>query len=907
MVDVVIDFLLENLKEILSCSHDFVLEGKDAIKSLYDDLKSITTFLKDPQILTVDLQVMVERFQQMAYAMLDLMDSSAIIAINKKKENRPMPHSSLPRKKKHDVLRVFNPSDSKLLVDFKKEVSSIKKALMDDIDNTKLDNLRLGSGTTTPYASGYQIGGTGSSVYDKDIFVGFEQQEATVKDRLVGVLKKRQIISIVGMGGIGKTTLAKRLYDDSYITYHFHVRGWTCVSQNYQKKDLLLSILESVVDNEDQLHGACENKLAEKLYKCLYGRRYLIVVDDIWDVKAWEDLIRCFPDDNNGSRIMITTRLEKVAMEIAKPEVPPHFMSFLSQDESWDLLQKRVFKRRDECPLELVDLGQQIAAKCHGLALAIVIVGGILEKIERKKERWTEVSERLSSYITTDDAEQQLMAILGQSYDHLPSHLKPCFVYFGAFPEDYEIVVWRLILLWIAEGFVVETGDRSLTYVAEEYLKDLVGRSLVVVSKRSSRKGVKSCRMHDMLRAFCLEKAKEMKFEFRQQIDWYGRVASPATPPILEGPPLCFHSHGYHDGEPCFPHLRSTLSSPISYIYKLLRVLNLWAVYLDTFPEEIFKLFHLRFLEIRVRHLDSLPSEISNLWNLEVLIINKENWGRVCIPRSFWSLVKLRHLSISEEIEFEPPSASHGYPPLLESLQCISALPASKSRMDIKPFFKRTPNLKRVVFYRGPRETKQIILPSLANLIQLDSFKLIDNSYGQPHLIIPRTSSFPQNLKKIALSGGQAEWKEMSKLGKLPNLEILKLRRNSFSGPLWETNDGEFSRLKYLKLSFMDLERWICSTSIHFPNLQQLLIERCQALLEIPSSLGDVATLETIEVSWSSHSVSDSALKIQKEQQNDGNDGLKVLVSNRIGEDDGTGILKSFLEDERRMRQNQSS
>ncbi|KAI3734132.1 hypothetical protein L6452_13595 [Arctium lappa] len=269
------------------------------------------------------------------------------------------------------------------------------------------------------------------------------------------------------------------------------------------------------------------------------------------------------------------------------------------------------------------------------------------------------------------------------------------------------------------------------------------------------------------------------------------------------------------------------------------------------------------------------------------------------MPRSFWSLAKLTRLSISDGIEFEQPSASHGYPPSLESLQSISALPVSQSRMEIKSFFKRIPNLKRVVFYRGPQERKRIILPSLANLIQLDSFKLVDNSFGHPHLIIPRTTSFPQNLKKITLSGGQAEWKEMSKLGKLPNLEILKLRRNSFSGPLWETSDGEFSRLKYLKLSFLDLERWICSTSIHFPKLEQLLIEKSEALLEIPSSLGDVATLELIEVSWSSQSVSDSASKIQEEQQNEGNDGLKVVISNPIGEDDGIGMLKSFLEDER--------
>ncbi|KAI3736452.1 hypothetical protein L6452_15993 [Arctium lappa] len=173
MDDIVVDFLLESLKEILSCTHDFVLEGKDAIKSLYDDLKSITTFLKNPHILTLNHQEMVEHFQQTACAMLDL--------------NR------LFWNHRHWQKEIKSSFATLPILAQKKEsrLSSIKKTLMDDIDNnTKLDGLQLGSGTPPPYASGYQIEG-GSSVYDdEDIFVGFEQEEATVKDRLVGELKK---------------------------------------------------------------------------------------------------------------------------------------------------------------------------------------------------------------------------------------------------------------------------------------------------------------------------------------------------------------------------------------------------------------------------------------------------------------------------------------------------------------------------------------------------------------------------------------------------------------------------------------------------------------------------------------------------------------------------------------------
>lgn len=258
--------------------------------------------------------------------------------------------------------------------------------------------------------------------------------------------------------------------------------------------------------------------------------------------------------------------------------------------------------------------------------------------------------------------------------------------------------------------------------------------------------------------------------------------------------------------------------------------------------------------------------------------------------------MKLRHLRISEEIKLQKPCANHGYPSALNSLQSLSALPFFQPSEDTEFVLARTPNLRKVAFYRGPNEGETFSLPNLSYLSHVDTLKMIDNSvWGASQLSIPQPSSFPPNLKKLTLSGGHADWKEISKLGKLPNLEVLKLRRNFFSGLSWKTSDGEFLQLKYLKLSSMDLQKWIASAG-HFPSLQQLVLHGCMVLEEIPSCLGDIPTLQIIEISWSSQSASNSVLRIHEEQRDNGNDELKVSVyhpneddENNASEDDSEG------------------
>ncbi|KAL7181042.1 hypothetical protein ACSBR1_039991 [Camellia fascicularis] len=230
------------------------------------------------------------------------------------------------------------------------------------------------------------------TMVDEEITAGFDDEALTIKELLAGGKKQLQMISIVGMPGLGKTTLATKLYNDPCITHYFHIRAWTYASQLPRKTDMLLDILCSInVIFTDEIKNMTNEKLGEKLYKQLKGKRYLIVIDDLWDIGAWVHLKTYFPNDNNGSRVMFTSRLKELSMH-ASPNCHPHCLRFLTEEESWELLQRKVFQN-ESFPPELIGIGKQIMKKCEGLPLAIVVIAGLLTKDNKAQELWKQVAQ----------------------------------------------------------------------------------------------------------------------------------------------------------------------------------------------------------------------------------------------------------------------------------------------------------------------------------------------------------------------------------------------------------------------------------------------------------------------------------------------------------------------------------
>ncbi|KAL2551464.1 Disease resistance protein RPP13 [Forsythia ovata] len=699
----------------------------------------------------------------------------------------------------------------------------------------------------------------------EDIVVGFDNMEIEIAEQLVGGTEQLQIISISGMPGLGKTTLANKVYNNPSVVYHFYERAWCVVSQTYNKKQVLIGILSSMKNIKgEKIVNMDDESLAEDLYKSLKGRRYLIVMDDIWDTKPWDDLKRYFPDDGTQSRILFTTRNKNVGSK-ASPRSVISALPFLSEDECWELLRRKVFQDRN-CPQELVDIGRQIAANCRGLPLAVVVIAGVLANMEKKKHLWQKVARNLSSHISqTPDKSNQILEL---SYKHLPMHLRPCFLYFGAFEEDMEIPVRQLMSLWVAEGYIKKEENKSLEDVALEYLMKLIDRSLVLVAKRRSNGGVKTCKIHDLLREMCLRMAEEKNFlkavtlNDDDPLRFFGQVSIYQQHHCLSID--CFNSYmlslpfGLHVRSLQFSYVHSPIL--ISRSFNVLRVLNFFKNLHDQVVSGIEHLVHLRYLTIQC----TLPA-LESFHRLEFLVVN--NMHKVEITEILLNMLSLRHMQFNGGAYFSEScrrkATNDESFQIDNNLQSISVLSIS-DEIDEK-ILRCSPNLQRLKGRVGSS-----LNYSFNFLNQLESLKA---AYSLSSLI-----SLPLNLKQLTLVNSHISLEQMEIIGKLKYLEVLKLEYVSFEGIQWDTSEGEFPQLKFLKLDQVQIAEWNTSRD-HFPRLERLVLQSCKLLKMIPPSLGDISTLQMIEVYGCTEAIIKSAKKIQEEQEEKGNEELQVIIS----------------------------
>ncbi|PIA42714.1 hypothetical protein AQUCO_02000281v1 [Aquilegia coerulea] len=707
--------------------------------------------------------------------------------------------------------------------------------------------------------------------------VGLNGPRTKLVDYLLEAEKRLGVVAVLGEGGLGKTTLVKKVYDSSNVKDQFTHRAWITVSQTFDATSVLRSLIKQFFPGRDEVEKMEVIDLKQVVKNELQGKRYIVVLDDIWKLDAWKELKLVFPNDGeSGSRIMVTTRSQNMAHICIEDygHVYPH--QHLDSDDSWKLFYRKAFSSQVKNMTSekvLRDRSVKFLKKCNGLPLAIVTIGGLLS-IKQPNE-WDRVYQCLGSLMDgskgafedIDDHLKDLRIVISLSYNDLPYHLKPCFLYLSNFPEDYSIRCSRLLRLWVAAGFVERRPNRDVTMeeIANDYLNELIQRSLVQVDKMDERMRIKSCKIHDHIRDFIIGKARDQNFVeviAKEQEEEFQSSTS-----VSRRPPRHLSISGIQNQLPENKKSGSGIRSlfffdsriiPFSN-FKLLRVLDLEHSNLGVFPSAIVNLLYLRYLSLRRNNIKEVPSLIGNLVYLETL--NLKSTYVKQLPVEILKLTQLRNLSGSYPWIIVPDGIH--VLTTLENLKAINADVEGSSIM-IKGLQKLT-QLRKLSIRWVREEDEMQLFASLGKMKYLLSLKLTSRSRKFQHS--SHLSSLPSSLQKLHIQGGFDElpgWidllenleilkldysrltnDQMDRLGRLPNLVCLAFGYAAFDGEELNFAQGRFPRLKKLVLKTLENLIKIKVEEGAMPCIQSIRFVGCNNL-EVPIGLEHLFTLHRI-------------------------------------------------------------
>ncbi|KAM5554686.1 putative disease resistance RPP13-like protein 1 [Rosa sericea] len=658
-------------------------------------------------------------------------------------------------------------------------------------------------------SAGYRVSQTipSTSLVEDSVYGRDEEKEGFIKlllsDDETG--NKIGVLPIVGMGGIGKTTLAQFLYNDVRVKQHFHIQAWVCVSKEFDILRISQHIYESLTLK------ACKIKnldlLQSKLQDTLLGKRFFFVLDDIWNknYSQLEFLRRLFQSGAHGSKIIVTTRDEDVARKMSRLEA--HHLMPMSEQDSSSLFEKHAFKNADVgARARLEEIGRQIVQKCNGLPLAIKSLGGLLCS-KLSPEEWESILDSDIWELTQEESDD-ILPSLWLSYLDLPLHLKRCFSYCSIFPKNYRLQKSELLLLWNAQGFLQPLKKKMVEQVGEEYFNDLISRSFFQRSSSSEH-----FIMHDLIK----DLANFVSGEF--SVRW----ENSESPNILRETRhfSYMEKHGdsfakleaIHEAK----YLRTLLPVPqyASYLgtfyrdkfqkvlhevlpkLQCLRMLNLSLYDIKKLPDSIDNLKHLRHLDMSETPIRKLPNSICTLYNLQALLLRGCR-NLVELPTKLGRLISLRHLDIKDTgIEKMPPHMGN-----LKDLQILTEFVLDKYTEGHNAL-----ELKKLQNLRGT-----LCISGLENVV--DGSALVANIVRDKEFV----TELNLNWKYTSEKGDMVEEREV--LEKLqPHLKLKRLTIKGYGGkmfPGWsEYYSSESCHLVYLEL--VD-----CANCTSLPPLGQL-------------------------------------------------------------------------------------
>ncbi|KAJ4977459.1 hypothetical protein NE237_002565 [Protea cynaroides] len=891
MAEGVVKFLLQKVASLAKDEANLFLGADTQVRSFQDELQWINSFLRDAdkkRRIYERVDVWVSQIRDVAYDADDIIDSFMLEVLRQRQRN---------------VLLTFvcYPKDSYGLRKFIKQIDDVNRRIEKISANKSkygIETLEAGQ-TLVRLNEGLAWKLRRTSIQEElDDVVGMKKD----MDHLAMLLTKKEsqqlrVVSIVAMGGSGKTTLAKSVYKRSDVQKCFDFYTWIYVSQEFNLRDLLYGAIKQVKNLTDEekkkLEAKNELELGKFLSDYLKERTCLLVFDDVWRRGDWDRIKDAFLGQVEGAkqrRVLLTTRNREVT-EHADPSTVPHELKPLDDKEGFELFLNKVyqFEERSSLTEDLKDLGKQLVAKCDGLPLAIVVLGGLLSTKEKTPNVWSRVLESVTWHLS--QGPNQCMEILALSYTNLPYYLQSCFLYFGLFPEDHVIESSKLIQLWVAEGFIQQRGDEAiLEDIAEEYLEELVQRSLIQAASWRSNGGVETCCIHDLLRDFAISESKKDKL-----LEIYGDKCSTS---LNRFPRLTIHSS--HDSKPrisaaSLNHLHSLLCFSKSlhkkfwkglYLeFNLLGVLNLEGVRnIQSLPQEIGGLLLLKYLNLSQTRIRRIPHSMGNLHNLQTFDISYTKL--LYIPKEIWRMRQLRHLychgfftssklskCVGKIVHVIGESCSH--PPEIDNLRNLQTLHLVAGSW-IKGGLDKLTNLRELQIHEDLTLYTKALTVSIPELKKLRTLRLY-GAYGNKstplplvsfshhvhlyHLTLdgvleklPEPKDFPPYLTELRLYNSRLKQDDqpMATLEKLPNLKILRLGLGLFEGKKMICSGGGFAKLQTLELMMLIKLEDMKVEQGAFPCLKVFSIWECQQLKMLPDGLRHVTTLQELNLCYMS-------------------------------------------------------
>ncbi|GAB4837407.1 hypothetical protein Ancab_039598 [Ancistrocladus abbreviatus] len=844
---------------------NFLRHVEDQVHSLQQDLKFIALYLREADSGEEgdddQLRLFTKEIRAIAFRAEDAIDNYILEGAS--------PSSIIPK----DILR------SSIGTEIKAFRESINEAVerLNQFRKIHFSAPREGFNRPSPHGNVIQTYPHTEEAY----VVGREDDVKNLVHQLIHNLEAR-VVGIVGAGGVGKTTLARMIYNDTRVKNHFKTAAWITISQQWNKKDLLIEILsETTGISRKEGSSKSERELVRAIYGFLSEKQYLLVLDDMWAREAWVGIYPAIAHEEPGSKVIITTRKEDLPSQLCGNYII-HQPSLLTEEQSWELFKKIALKNKDTQAVADADalrLVRGMTQKCGGLPLGVVTLAGLLRT--KATYEWERVSRRFNSILLKVQGPSQygrsIYQTLTLSYHDLPRYLKPCFLYLALFPEDAEISAKMLTKMWVAEGFVTTDDElvqenESVEDVAAQFLDELIQRCVVQVVRKSRATGkAKTCRLHDLTRDFCLAKAKEQCFlrvfssanqsNTKTETSTQLRRASILTSRVSL-PTQCLHIRSLIQWGENELNLKIVCED-----FKLLRVLILHHIKTHDgyLPQEVGNLRHLRYLALIESYIKTLPKSIGNLSNLLYL---KYTMGYVDekepLPNVLWKMTQLRDLCLGIAIIGKGLKLH-----TLTNLQTLWRINLSnwesEAELEILCLSLKKLGILGIANQRLLDAIIRSPCMTSGNLMNLELWweygvKLKSTNSLYEHCQCLRklclmgeigencSLQFPPSLVKLSLYGNKHKLHDpMVAAGRLGQLKCLYLCK-VYIGAKMTCNVASFPQLEKLYIvNFENLEEWKVEEGA-MPQLKKLKIQGCGKLKRLPEELKSIPSLQDLKL-----------------------------------------------------------